>query len=183
DAPDFKGPDPVETCRDRIAALGKTNWTPARAAHVTEHRRLFRRVELDLGGKDLSGTPTDERLAAMQAGGDDPQLLVTYFQYGRYLLLSSSRPGTLPANLQGLWAQGLTPPWGADYHVNINIQMNYWPAEVTNLSECHAPLFDFVEMLRAPGRRTAKIAYDCRGFVVHYTTTPWGQLALTGNTQ
>jgi alpha-L-fucosidase 2 len=183
DAPGFKGADPVATCSGRSAALAPLTWQAARDAHVAEHRRLFRRVELDLGGKDLSGTPTDERLAAMQAGGEDPQLLATYFQYGRYLLLSSSRPGTLPANLQGLWAQGLTPPWSADYHVNINIQMNYWPAEVTNLSECHRPLFDFVDMLREPGRRTAKIAYNCGGFVVHYTTTPWGQLALTGNTQ
>jgi alpha-L-fucosidase 2 len=182
DAPDYKGADPVETCRKRAAERVQP-WQAAREAHVTEHRRLFRRVELDLGGTDRSHLPTDERLTAMQAGGEDPQLLVTYFQFGRYLLLSSSRPGTLPANLQGLWAQGLTPPWSADYHVNINIQMNYWPAEVTNLSECHLPLFDFADMLRAPGRRTAKIAYDCGGFVVHYTTTPWGQLALTGNTQ
>ena len=105
------GPDPVATCRSRAAAVAGMTWEAARDAHVAEHRRLFRRVELDLGGKDLSATPTDERLAAMQAGGDDPQLLATYFQFGRYLLLSSSRPGTLPANLQGLWAQGSTPPW------------------------------------------------------------------------
>ncbi len=163
--------------------LAPRSWQAARDAHIAGHRRLFRRVEVELGGKDLSHVPTDERLAAMQAGGDDPQLLVAYFQYGRYLLISSSRPGTLPANLQGLWAQGLNPPWSADYHVNINIQMNYWPAEATNLSECHMPLFDFTEMLREPGRRTAKIAYNCGGFVVHYTTTPWGQVALTGNTQ
>jgi alpha-L-fucosidase 2 len=163
--------------------LKPREWQAARDAHVAEHRRLFRRVDLDLGGPDLSQTPTDERLAAVQGGADDRQFLCLYFQYGRYLLLSSSRPGTLPANLQGLWAQGLNPPWSADYHVNINIQMNYWPTEVANLSECHLPLFDFVEMLRAPGRHTAKVAYGCGGFVVHYTTTPWGQLALTGNTQ
>ncbi len=168
---------------EESVTLAPRKWTEARDRHIAEHRRLFRRVELDLGGKNLSGTPTDERLAAMQAGADDPQLLATYFQFGRYLLLSSSRPGTLPANLQGMWAQGLNPPWQSDYHVNINIQMNYWPAEVTNLSECHVPLFDFTEMLREPGRRTAKAAYGCRGFVVHYTTTPWGQVALTGNTQ
>jgi alpha-L-fucosidase 2 len=183
DAPDFKGADPVETCRTRIEALAGRTWESARKVHVAEHRRLFRRVELDLGGTDRSSTPTDERLAAVQKGAEDPQLLATYFQFGRYLLLSSSRPGTLPANLQGLWAQGLNPPWSADYHVNINIQMNYWPAEVTNLSECHLPLFDFTEMLVAPGRRTAKVAYGCGGFVVHYTTTPWGQIALTGATQ
>jgi alpha-L-fucosidase 2 len=173
----------VSNYKDRALKLSPRAWEPARDAHIAEHRRLFRRVDLDLGGKDFSHLPTDERLAAMQSGADDPQLLATYFQYGRYLLLSSSRPGTLPANLQGLWAQGLNPPWSADYHVNINIQMNYWPAEVTNLSECHMPLFDFTEMLREPGRRTARTAYGCGGFVVHYTTTPWGQVALTGNTQ
>jgi alpha-L-fucosidase 2 len=183
DAPDYNGAEPGSTCDARLARLSGRTWDAARAAHIAEHQRLFRRVELDLGGKDLSALPTDERLAAMQKGGEDPQLLVTYFQYGRYLLLSSSRPGSLPANLQGLWAQGLNPPWSADYHVNINIQMNYWPAEVANLSECHQPLFDFTDMLRAPGRRTAKVAYNCRGFVVHYTTTPWGQVALTGRTQ
>jgi alpha-L-fucosidase 2 len=182
-ATDYRAQDPDDTCHTLAEAVATRTWQAALDRHVAEHRRLFRRVALDLGGKDLSHLPTDERLAAVQAGGDDPQLLATYFQFGRYLLMSSSRPGTLPANLQGLWAQGLNPPWSADYHVNINIQMNYWPAETTNLSECHLPLFDFVDMLREPGRRTAKVAYDCRGFVVHYTTTPWGQLALTGNTQ
>jgi alpha-L-fucosidase 2 len=182
-ATDYKGSDPTDACHTLSEALSTRTWQSALERHVLEHRRLFRRVELDLGGPDRSHLPTDERLAAMQAGGDDPQLISTYFQFGRYLLLSSSRPGSLPANLQGLWAQGLNPPWSADYHVNINIQMNYWLSETTNLSECHLPLFDFVDMLREPGGRTAKIAYGCRGFVVHYTTTPWGQLALTGNTQ
>jgi len=166
----------------RSSAAGRS-WYGARDAHIAQHRRLFRRLSLDLGGQDLSGTPTDERLAAVKNGADDPQLVATYFQYGRYLLISSSRPGTLPANLQGMWAQGMAPPWSADYHVNINIQMNYWPAEVTNLSECALPLFDFTDMLVPPGRRTARTAYGCGGFVVHYTTTPWGQTALTGNTQ
>jgi alpha-L-fucosidase 2 len=181
---DFKGGrEPGAVCRERLAAVAAKRYAALRQAHTAEHRRLFRRVSLDLGGPDRSSTPTDERLAAMQAGGDDPQLLGIYFQYGRYMLMSSSRPGSLPANLQGLWADGLAPPWSADYHVNINIQMNYWPAEVTNLSECHGPLFDFTDMLRAPGRQTAKIAYGCRGFVIHYTTNLWGQTALTGATQ
>jgi alpha-L-fucosidase 2 len=135
-------------------------------------------VTLDLGGPDRSATPTDERLSALQQGGDDPQLVALYFQFGRYLLLSSSRPGGLPANLQGLWADGMAPPWQADYHININIQMNYWPAEVCNLAECHEPLFDFIEMLRGPGRRTAEIEYGCPGWVAHYTTDAWGHTAL-----
>ncbi len=183
DAPKFQGPDPAGICTERLAALANQSWASLLDAHTAEHRRLFRRVDFSLAGKDLSRVPTDDRLALVQRGGDDPQLLTLYFQYGRYMLLSSSRPGSMPANLQGLWAQGLNPPWSADYHVNINIQMNYWLAEVTNLSECASPLFDFTEMLRAPGRVTAMTAYGCGGFVVHYTTTPWGQTALTGATQ
>jgi alpha-L-fucosidase 2 len=156
-----------------LPAAPSKSYAAVRAAHIAEHRRLFRRAALDLGGEDRSATPTDERLAAVQKGGDDPQLAALYFQYGRYLLLSSSRPGTLPANLQGIWADGMAPPWQADYHININIQMNYWPAEVCNLSECHQPLFDFIDRLRAPGARTARTEYGCGGWVAHYTTDAW----------
>jgi alpha-L-fucosidase 2 len=178
--PDFHGDDPAEACARRLAAAAALPYDRLRQPHVDEHRRLFRRMDLSLGGSDLSATPTDERLIAVQKGGDDPQLLALYFQYGRYLLLSSSRPGTLPANLQGLWADGMTPPWQADYHVNINIQMNYWPAEVCNLSECADPLFDFVDMLQQPGSHTARISYGCGGWVAHYTTDVWGRTALEG---
>lgn len=176
------GPDPGAVCRQRLAAASKRDYEELRQRHVQDHSRLFDRASLSLYGPYRAAVPTDERLAAVQAGGEDPQLAALYFNYGRYLLIASSRPGGLPANLQGLWADGLNPPWSADYHVNINIQMNYWPAEVTNLAECHQPLFDFTDMLRAPGRKTAKIAYGCRGFVVHYTTNLWGQTALTGQT-
>jgi len=169
-------PGSVKTAR-AVEVAAKT-YTALRDAHIAAHRRLFRRVELSLGGPDRSGIPTNERLNAIEEGGDDPQLLALYFQFGRYLLMSSSRPGGLPANLQGLWAEGLTPPWQADYHVNINIQMNYWPAEVCNLSECHEPLFDFIDRLRVPGRRTAQVSYGCRGWVAHYTTDLWGRTAL-----
>ncbi|HYW47429.1 MAG TPA: glycoside hydrolase N-terminal domain-containing protein [Bryobacteraceae bacterium] len=176
--PDFKGEDPSEGCQRRLAAAAGKPYGRVREAHIAEHRRLFRRVELSLGGPDRSAIPTDERLAAIQQGGDDPQLLAIYYQFGRYLLMSSSRRGTLPANLQGVWADGLAPPWQADYHVNINIQMNYWPAEMCNLSECHEPLFDFVDMLREPGRRTAQVQYGCHGWVAHYTTDLWGHTGL-----
>jgi alpha-L-fucosidase 2 len=176
--PDFKGDDPAAGVRTRMEAVAAKPYGRIRDAHVADHRRLFRRVELDLGGTDRSAIPTNERLAAMQQGGDDPQLIALYFQFGRYLLLSSSRPGGLPANLQGLWAEGMAPPWQADYHININIQMNYWPAEVCNLAECHEPLFDFIDMLRGPGRRTAEIEYGCPGWVAHYTTDVWGHTAL-----
>jgi alpha-L-fucosidase 2 len=172
-ATSYNGEDPDAVCDRRLKAVSAKPYAAIRAAHIAEHRRLFRRVALDLGGPDRSSIPTDERLAAVQKGADDPQLVSLYFQYGRYLLLSSSRPGTLPANLQGIWADGLTPPWQADYHININIQMNYWPAEVCNLSECHLPLFDFIERLRVPGARTAQSEYGCGGWVAHYTSDAW----------
>jgi alpha-L-fucosidase 2 len=177
-ATDYAGKDPAAVCEQRRTALSARSYEAARQAHIAEHQRLFRRVALDLGGPDRSSIPTGERLAAMKAGGTDPQLAALYFQYGRYLLMSSSRPGSMPANLQGIWAEGMHPPWEADYHVNINIQMNYWPAEVCNLSECHEPLFDFVEKLVEPGRKTAQISYGCRGFVVHFTTNAWHQTEL-----
>lgn len=143
------------------------------ADHIKEHQRLFHRCKLDLGGWEAADKPTDQRVAAVRDGGNDPALATLYFQFGRYLLMCSSRPGNLPANLQGLWNEHIDAPWNADYHININIQMNYWPAEVTNLSECHDPLFDFVEGLVPNGRRTAKIAYGCEGFVAHHTTDVW----------
>ena len=144
------------------------------AEHVAAHREQFGRVSLTLGEADRPARPTDERLRAVQAGGEDAHLASLYFQYGRYLLMSSSQPGSLPANLQGLWNHLLAPPWECDYHLNINIPMNYWPAEATALSECHEPLFDFTERLIEPGARVAKSFYGLRGSVVHYTTNVWG---------
>jgi alpha-L-fucosidase 2 len=177
-ATDYQGGDPRAACTERVGSLSGKPYDAVRQAHLTEHRRLFRRVALSLGGDDRSHLPTGERLDAMKKGADDPQLIATYFQYGRYLLLSSSRRGTLPANLQGIWADGLNPPWQADYHININIQMNYWPAEVCNLAECHEPLFDFADRLVEPGRKTAQTTYGCGGFVTHFTTNAWHQTAL-----
>jgi alpha-L-fucosidase 2 len=152
-----------------------------RRAHLDEHRRLFGRVELDLGGADAAARPTDKRLADVKAGKDDPALAMLYFQYGRYLLIGSSRPGGLPANLQGIWNEHLEAPWNSDYHLNVNLQMNYWPAEVTNLSECHGPFFDYIEAHVPSARKTAQEVYRARGFVAHvesdvwHWTTPIGQ--------
>ncbi len=143
------------------------------ARHVADHRSLFRRVRLDLGSPERSALPTDERLAAVREGAADPGLAATYFQYGRYLLIASSRPGTQPANLQGLWNDDVNPAWGSKYTININTEMNYWPAEVANLAECHEPLFDLIEELREPGRRTARAHYGARGFVAHHNTDLW----------
>jgi len=170
----FGGLDAPVVVTEQVAAAARKPFTKLRAAHVEDFQPWFDRASLDLGGTEAADRPTDERLAAVQKGGFDPDLLATYFQFGRYLLLSSSRPGDLPANLQGLWAEGMNPPWNSDYHININLQMNYWPAEVANLSECAYPLFELLESLRESGRKTARIHYEARGFVAHHLTDIWG---------
>ncbi len=179
-ATSYRGGDPKALCDRQLAAAAATPYDQLRGEHVADHQRLFRRVGLRLGpagstnGNTAVTRPTDERLARVQRGEKDPGLDALYFQFGRYLLIASSRPGDLPANLQGLWNESLHAPWNSDYHLNINLQMNYWPAEVTNLAESHRPLFDFIERLRVPGRRTAKVHYGARGFVAHHITDVWG---------
>ena len=177
-ATSYRGRDPRATCDRQLAAATARSYDQLRAAHVADHRRLFRRAGLRLGAPD-AGTPavalpTDERLERVKAGQADAGLDALYFQFGRYLLIASSRPGDLPANLQGIWNDNLHPPWDSDYHLNINLQMTYWPAEVTNLAETHLPLFDYLETLRAPGRATARIHYGARGFVAHHISDVWG---------
>jgi alpha-L-fucosidase 2 len=168
----YRGNDPQATCERQIKQAAAQSYAKLREAHVADYQSLFNRVELELGGS--SDLPTDKRLERVKQGGEDNQLIAQYFQFGRYLLISSSRPGDLPANLQGVWADGFRPPWNSDYHLNINLQMNYWPAEVTNLSELHLPLFDLLESLRPSGRRTARLHYNARGFVAHHITDIWG---------
>jgi alpha-L-fucosidase 2 len=142
------------------------------ADHIAAHQKLFHRVALDLGRTDAADLPTDERIHRF-AGGNDPQLAALYFQYARYLLISCSRPGGQPANLQGLWNDSMNPPWGGKYTININTEMNYWPAETCNLSDCVAPLTDMVLDLAESGRRTAKVMYGARGWVAHHNTDLW----------
>jgi alpha-L-fucosidase 2 len=170
-ATSYEGRDPEAACADALRATRPYGDLLAR--HVADHRSLFRRVRLDLGSAERNTLPTDERLAAVREGTADPGLIATYFQYGRYLLIASSRPGTQPANLQGLWNDDVLPAWGSKYTININTEMNYWPAEVTNLAECHEPLFDLIEELREPGRRTARAHYGAGGFVAHHNTDLW----------
>lgn len=169
----YRGENPQLLVNTTLGKAHGKSYQTLFADHCKEHQRLFHRVSLDLGQTAAVHFPTDERLSALQEGAVDPQLAALYFQYGRYLLLSSSRPGALPANLQGIWEGTMRPPWNADYHININIQMNYWPAEITNLSECHDPFFHFIETLRPRGRITAKQLYGCDGFVAHHTTDAW----------
>ena len=141
--------------------------------HVADFSGLMGRVHVDLGGAEARQQPTDRRLEAVRRGIDDPDLYATYFQFGRYLLVSSSRPGTQPANLQGIWNKDLTPAWGSKWTTNINAQMNYWAAEIANLSECHEPLFDMLEDLMVTGAKTAKLFYNAEGWVVHHNTDIW----------
>lgn len=169
----YWGEDPNKQCSSTIKNALNKKYDILKAAHILDHQKLFNRVTLNLGEGENEDLPTDQRLDAVKKGANDPSLTSLYFQYGRYLLIGSSRPGNLPANLQGIWADGLTPPWSADYHININIQMNYWPAEVTNLSECHLPFIALIDSLRNNGRKTAKYMYNSRGFVSHFTTDAW----------
>jgi len=164
--------DPAEACRRTIEAVAGKSYQDLRKAHITDHRRLFRRVELKLGATEAMAQPTDERIAKFDSQ-NDPQLAELYFQFGRYLLIASSRPGSQPANQQGIWNKHLDPPWESKWTTNINTEMNYWPAEVANLSECHEPLFDMIEEVAESGRKTAKEHYDCRGWVLHHNTDLW----------
>ena len=172
-----------QKCSTQLHDAMSKAFTKLKNAHIEEHQRLFNRVEIDLGATAATLLPTNERLAKVKKGGYDPDLIALYFQYGRYLLLCSSRPGSLPANLQGLWNDKMAAPWNADYHININLQMNYWPAEITNLSECHSPYFDLIDRLRENGKITARELYNCGGFVAHHTTDAWFHTAPFGNAQ
>jgi alpha-L-fucosidase 2 len=178
----FRHADPAAICAGRLAAAEKKGFEQLLADHTAEHRKLFRRVSIELGQSppEANSQPTDARVRAFRKGSNDPDLIELYFQYGRYLLMASSRPGTRPANLQGIWNNKMNPPWNCDYHTNINLQMNYWPAEVTNLSQCHLPLFDLMEQLVEPGARTARVMYGARGWVVHHLTDQWGFTAPAG---
>ena len=175
-ATDYRNEDPEETCRRRVESARQRTYDALRRRSVADHEALMQRVRLEVGELDevLADLPTDVRLERVRGGGDDPDLVATYFQLGRYLLIGCSRPGGLPANLQGLWCEEMAPAWNSDYHLNINLQMNYWPAEVTNLAECTGPLWDYIDSLRAPGRRTAEVHYGCKGFVAHHLSDIWG---------
>ncbi len=172
--PLYRGGDPEKTTLDQLMSASRLSLDRLRSDQRKDHQALFRRVQLDLPETTASLLPTDERLKALATGGEDPALAALYFQYGRYLLICSSRPGDLPANLQGVWADGIQTPWNCDYHHNINDQMNYWPAGVGNLIECQEPFLQFIDMLRGPGRKTARIHYGARGWTVHTISNPWG---------
>jgi alpha-L-fucosidase 2 len=179
-ATDFKGfagrqlNDPIAATQADLDKAAKKSFDELRAAQQADHQKWFNRVELNLPATANSALPTTRRLAGFAQGAADPALAALYFNFGRYLLISSSRPGGLPANLQGIWAEEIQTPWNGDWHLDINVQMNYWPAEVCNLSELHEPLHKLIASLVEPGRKTARAYYNSRGWVAHVVTNPRG---------
>lgn len=171
--------DPAEICK---SILDKTEHETVKELyrnHLEEYKKIFDRVSLSFGSDSLSNVPTDKRLDALKAGSQDNGLIALYFQYGRYLLMSSSRkPAALPANLQGIWNRQLKAPWNSDFHTNINLQMNYWPAEVCNLSETSEVLVSFLEKLIVPGTVTAREMYGTGGWTIHHLTDPFGRTGV-----
>jgi len=182
--PGTEGLDPGEINIRRMEAVAGRSYEDIKAGHETDYRALFERVTLDLEdftSPDVKRRPTDERLRLYRDGGADADLEALYFQFGRYLLISSSRPGGVPANLQGIWNPHLRPPWSSNYTVNINTEMNYWPAEVANLSELHEPLLRFIENLAVTGSVTARHFYGCRGWCCHHNTDIWAMTNPVGD--
>jgi alpha-L-fucosidase 2 len=164
--------DEKEKAAEYLSALGNKKSEEIYQTHLEDYQTYFNRVSLDLGKTEAANLPTDERIRNFRTG-DDPALVSLYFQFGRYLLITSSRPGTQPANLQGIWNDQLTPAWDSKYTVNINAEMNYWPAEITNLTEFHEPLVQMLKELSEAGRKTARDMYDAEGWVMHHNTDIW----------
>lgn len=179
---DYRSEDPENTSLKTAFKASQKPYEKLLADHVADYKSLFERVAFEIEDDDtdkaqLNMLPTDIRLNNIKNGGCDRDLISLCFQYGRYLMIAGSRPGSLPNTLQGKWTYELIPMWGSKYTININIQMNYWPSEKCNLSECHEPLFDLIEMMRKPGRETAKQMYGCKGFAAHHNTDIWSDTA------
>ncbi len=179
--PKYKGNDFKAKNMEALSALKGRSYDEIQDEHLKDYRALFSRVILDLGGSGADTVPTNVRLERFAQGADDPCFEALYFQYSRYLMISASRPGTMVMNLQGKWNDKINPPWACDYHMNINLQMEYWPAEVTNLSECHKPLISHTQSLVEPGRVSAKEHFGAGGWIVNtmnnafgYTAPGWG---------
>jgi alpha-L-fucosidase 2 len=171
--------DPAASNDATVKKIGEKSYEDVKQEHVADHGKLFRRVSLDLGVTDRAKLPTNDRLGSF--GTDDPQLATLFFQFGRYLLIASSRPGSQPANLQGIWNDSLKPPWDSKWTININTELNYWPAEVLNLAECNEPLFDAIQDLTESGAIVAKEHYGARGWVTHHNFDLWRGAAPINN--
>lgn len=167
DAPELKNEPTYQKLKGKSYAALKRD-------HIADYQNLFHRVTLKIDGEDHSDQPTDKRRQQYAKSHNDPALETLMFQYGRYLLIASSRPGSLPANLQGLWCHSNKPPWNCDYHLNINMQMNYWPADSCNLSECMEPVLRWTKDLSLNGEKSAQVHYNTNGWVAHHSCNPWG---------
>ncbi|MDQ0253211.1 alpha-L-fucosidase 2 [Evansella vedderi] len=177
-ATSYRFEQPETQCLETIVHAAEMTYDDLLKTHLKDYQTLFNRVDLELGyERDKCGLPTNRRLELVMNGEEDSDLMSTYFHFGRYLLIACSRPNSLPATLQGIWNASMLPPWDSKYTININTEMNYWPAEVCNLSECHQPLFEHIERMREPGRKTADVMYGCRGFTAHHNTDIWGDTA------
>lgn len=175
--PEYKGRDYKTKVNKNVNNAALVTYTDLMNRHKNEYQPYFKRVSLDITPDKITQVPTDARLVGFKETLSDNHLVELIFQYGRYLLIASSRPGTLPANLQGIWTNKLQSPWNGDYHTDVNVEMNYWLAEVTNLPEMHLPLFDLIQSMAKPGGRTAAVQYHLNGWVVHPITNVWGYTA------
>ena len=174
---DFLGGDPGKASMDQLQRVAQSPYKKLRERHIEDYKQLFDRVSIDLGRNQKAKLPTDRRLKALEKDHNDPQLYALFYQYARYLIISSSRENSpLPGNLQGIWNDHLAAKmlWTCDFHLDINMEQNYWPVENANLSECHEPLFKLIEGMQEPGRRTARNLYGSDGWVAHVFTNAWG---------
>lgn len=182
---DMRSQNFKEVCSGRIDRAEKLGYEELRKRHTEEYKNYYSRMEFAISGEELSPEelPTDERLRLVKQGQKDNGLISMYFNFGRYLLICGSRPDSAAVNLQGIWCSSFVPDWDSKYTININTQMNYWPAEVCGLGDCHLPLFDLIEKARENGRKTAQTMYGCRGFVIHHNTDLWGDTAPYDHTR
>lgn len=173
--------DPGSICEEQIKKAKEKGYKNLRVSHIKDYQNLFNRTAFELEDRNSNlVVPTDERLNKIKEGNEDLSFISLYFDYGRYLLISSSRPGCCPINLQGIWNDNFSPPWESGFTTNINLEMSYWPVEICDLSECHKPLFDLIKRMDVSGRKTAQVMYGCRGAVAHHNTNIWGDTAPVG---
>ena len=165
--------NPGQIVNNVMASVESDKYKKVRKTHLSDYQSLYNRFKLSFGDDGKSANETDQRIYDFSINPNDPQLVALYVQYARYLLIASSRPGTKPANLQGIWNDKINPPWFSSYTTNINLEMNYWPVEIANLSECHEPLFDFMKDLSVTGKKVAKEHYNSDGWIVHHNVDIW----------
>ncbi len=171
---DYRSASYIQDAADMLCAANARSYDALKARHIAEHRSFYDRMSFDISdGTPVPNLPIDARMRLVQGGAQDVNLAATYFNFGRYLLIACSRPGSLPANLQGMWCETMLPVWDSKYTININTEMNYWPAEVCGLSDCHTVLLQHVANMRENGRATARDMYHCRGWVAHHNTDAW----------